>query len=61
MQRAKVCVRSVIISGETHLRLVQASDTVPEIDDHVAAYLDNTGGCGIFSSSVLCSVKWMIS
>lgn len=43
MQRAKVCVRSVIVSGESHLRLVKVKDTVPEIDDHEAAYLDNTG------------------
>lgn len=41
MQRAKVCVRSVTVSGETHLRLVKAM--LPELADHEAAYLDNTG------------------
>lgn len=43
MQRAKVCVRSVSLSGETHLRLVKVEDLLPEIADHVTAYLDNTG------------------
>lgn len=41
MQRAMVCVRSVTVSGKSHLRLVKA--TLPEIADHEAAYLDNTG------------------
>lgn len=43
MQRAKVCVRFVNVSGENHLRLVKAKDMQPEIADHEAAYLDNTG------------------
>lgn len=43
MQRAKVCVRSVTVSGESHLRLVKVKELQPEIADHEAAYLDNTG------------------
>lgn len=43
MQRAKVCVRSVTVSGENHLRLVKVKELQPEIADHEAAYLDNTG------------------
>uniref|UniRef100_A0A665VIM3 General transcription factor IIIC, polypeptide 3 n=1 Tax=Echeneis naucrates TaxID=173247 RepID=A0A665VIM3_ECHNA len=43
MQRAKVCVCSVTVSSENHLRLVKIKDTLPEIADHEAAYLDNTG------------------
>lgn len=43
MQRAKVCMRSVIVSGESHLRLVKVKEPQPEITDHEAAYLDNTG------------------
>lgn len=43
MQRAKVCVRSITVSGESHLRLVKAKDLLPEIADQEAAYLDNTG------------------
>lgn len=43
MQRAKVAVRCVNMSGETHLRLVKAQVTQPDITDHEAAYLDNTG------------------
>ncbi|XP_020513141.2 general transcription factor 3C polypeptide 3 [Labrus bergylta] len=49
MQRAKVCVRSVIMSGESHLRLVKVKDVVPEFDDHEAAYLDNTGKTNVLS------------
>ncbi|XP_034007012.1 general transcription factor 3C polypeptide 3 [Trematomus bernacchii] len=49
MQRAKVCVRSVTLSGESHLRLVKSKDMVPEIDDHEAAYLDNTGKTNVLS------------
>uniref|UniRef100_A0A3B4V436 General transcription factor IIIC, polypeptide 3 n=1 Tax=Seriola dumerili TaxID=41447 RepID=A0A3B4V436_SERDU len=45
MQRATVCVRSVTVSGENHLRLVKVKDMLPEIADHEAAYLDNTGMC----------------
>lgn len=45
MQRAKVCVRSVTVSGESHLRLVKVRDMQSEIADHEAAYLDNTGMC----------------
>lgn len=43
MQRAKVCVRSVTVSNENHLRLVKVKEVQPEIADHEAAYLDNTG------------------
>ncbi|XP_034720097.1 general transcription factor 3C polypeptide 3 isoform X2 [Etheostoma cragini] len=49
MQRAKVCVRSVTVSGENHLRLGKAKDTLPEIADHEAAYLDNTGKTNVLS------------
>uniref|UniRef100_A0A3Q3G776 General transcription factor IIIC, polypeptide 3 n=1 Tax=Labrus bergylta TaxID=56723 RepID=A0A3Q3G776_9LABR len=61
MQRAKVCVRSVIMSGESHLRLVKVKDVVPEFDDHEAAYLDNTGiMCSLFSgkTNVLSKEDW---
>uniref|UniRef100_A0A8C2XJX0 General transcription factor IIIC, polypeptide 3 n=1 Tax=Cyclopterus lumpus TaxID=8103 RepID=A0A8C2XJX0_CYCLU len=47
MQRAKVCVRSVTVSGKNHLRLVKA--ILPEIADHEAAYLDNTGKTNVLS------------
>ncbi|KAM8905587.1 general transcription factor 3C polypeptide 3 [Spinachia spinachia] len=47
MQRAMVCVRSVTVSGKSHLRLVKAS--LPEIADHEAAYLDNTGKTNVLS------------
>lgn len=43
MQRAKVCVRSVTVSGENHMRLVKVKELQSEIADHEAAYLDNTG------------------
>ncbi|KAF0046283.1 hypothetical protein F2P81_002812 [Scophthalmus maximus] len=49
MQRARVCVRSVTVSGKTHLRLVKVKDLLPENDDHVAAYLDNTGKTNVLS------------
>ncbi|XP_036947633.1 general transcription factor 3C polypeptide 3 isoform X1 [Acanthopagrus latus] len=49
MQRAKVCVRSVIVSGENHLRLVKVKDMQTEIDDQEAAYLDNTGKTNVLS------------
>ncbi|XP_029307780.1 general transcription factor 3C polypeptide 3 isoform X2 [Cottoperca gobio] len=49
MQRAKVCVRSVTISRESHLRLMKAKDMLPEIADHEAAYLDNTGKTNVLS------------
>ncbi|XP_061641581.1 general transcription factor 3C polypeptide 3 isoform X2 [Phyllopteryx taeniolatus] len=42
MQRAKVCVRSVIMSGEKHLRLVKVENMLSEIADQEAAYLDIT-------------------
>ncbi|KAM6892825.1 general transcription factor 3C polypeptide 3-like [Lycodopsis pacificus] len=47
MQRAKVCVRSVTVSGVNHLRLAKA--ILPEIADHEAAYLDNTGKTNVMS------------
>uniref|UniRef100_A0A665VIB9 General transcription factor IIIC, polypeptide 3 n=1 Tax=Echeneis naucrates TaxID=173247 RepID=A0A665VIB9_ECHNA len=49
MQRAKVCVCSVTVSSENHLRLVKIKDTLPEIADHEAAYLDNTGKTNVLS------------
>ncbi|XP_076580191.1 general transcription factor 3C polypeptide 3 [Chaetodon auriga] len=49
MQRAKVCVRSVAMSGKNHLRLVKVKDMQPEIADHEAAYLDNTGKTNVLS------------
>ncbi|XP_042369236.1 general transcription factor 3C polypeptide 3 [Plectropomus leopardus] len=49
MQRAKVCVRSVIVSGKNHLRIVKAKGSLPEIADHEAAYLDNTGKTNVLS------------
>ncbi|XP_072298115.1 general transcription factor 3C polypeptide 3-like [Eucyclogobius newberryi] len=49
MQRAKVTVRCVNTSGETHLRLVKAEAPEPEITDHEAAYLDNTGKTNVLS------------
>nr|XP_057908168.1 general transcription factor 3C polypeptide 3 [Doryrhamphus excisus] len=42
MQRAKVCVRSVVVSGENHLRLEKVEDMMLDIDDPEAAYLDIT-------------------
>ncbi|XP_061910051.1 general transcription factor 3C polypeptide 3 [Entelurus aequoreus] len=42
MQRAKVCVRSIIMSGENHLRLVKVEDMMLDIGDPEAAYLDIT-------------------
>ncbi|XP_017281749.1 general transcription factor 3C polypeptide 3 isoform X2 [Kryptolebias marmoratus] len=53
MQRAKVCVRSVNLSGESHLRLQKVEDNLPEIADHETAYLDNT--C---KTSVLSKEDW---
>ncbi|XP_072235438.1 general transcription factor 3C polypeptide 3 isoform X1 [Leuresthes tenuis] len=49
MQRAKVCVRSVTLSGENHLRLVKIENMIPEIADHETAYLDNTGKTNVLS------------
>ncbi|XP_028985790.1 general transcription factor 3C polypeptide 3 [Betta splendens] len=49
MQRAKVCVRCVSTSGQNHLRLVKVKDIMPEIADHEAAYLDNTGKTNVLS------------
>ncbi|XP_037552767.1 general transcription factor 3C polypeptide 3 [Nematolebias whitei] len=49
MQRAKVCVKSVNLSGENHLRLHKVMDNLPEISDHETAYLDNTGKTSVLS------------
>ncbi|XP_008298684.1 general transcription factor 3C polypeptide 3 [Stegastes partitus] len=49
MQRAKVCLCSVVMSGQTHLRLVKVEDMLPEIADHETAYLDNTGKTNVLS------------
>uniref|UniRef100_A0A8D0AWQ8 General transcription factor IIIC, polypeptide 3 n=1 Tax=Sander lucioperca TaxID=283035 RepID=A0A8D0AWQ8_SANLU len=58
MQRAKVCVRSVTVSGENHLRLGKAKDMLPEIADHEAAYLDNTGMFVWCKTNVLSKEDW---
>uniref|UniRef100_A0A3B4Y0J7 General transcription factor IIIC, polypeptide 3 n=1 Tax=Seriola lalandi dorsalis TaxID=1841481 RepID=A0A3B4Y0J7_SERLL len=59
MQRATVCVRSVTVSGENHLRLVKVKDMLPEIADHEAAYLDNTGMCVfVCKTNVLSREDW---
>lgn len=49
MQRAKVCVCSVNISGKNHLKLVKVENMLPEIADHETAYLDNTGKTNVLS------------
>nr|XP_020471016.1 general transcription factor 3C polypeptide 3 isoform X2 [Monopterus albus] len=49
MQRAKVCVCSVSVLGESRLRLVKVENMLPEITDHEAAYLDNTGKTSVLS------------
>uniref|UniRef100_A0A4W6ESG6 General transcription factor IIIC, polypeptide 3 n=1 Tax=Lates calcarifer TaxID=8187 RepID=A0A4W6ESG6_LATCA len=49
MQRAEVSVRSVMVSGKNHLRLMKVKDMQPEIADHEAAYLDNTGKTNVLS------------
>ncbi|XP_034030217.1 general transcription factor 3C polypeptide 3 isoform X2 [Thalassophryne amazonica] len=49
MQRAKVCVRSVNVSGKTHLRLVKVKDMQSDIADQEAAYRDNTGKTSVLS------------
>ncbi|KAK2856729.1 hypothetical protein Q5P01_005464 [Channa striata] len=49
MQRARVCISSVSVSGEKHIRLVKVKDVLPDIADHEAAYLDNTGKTNVLS------------
>ncbi|XP_057686682.1 general transcription factor 3C polypeptide 3 isoform X2 [Corythoichthys intestinalis] len=49
MQRAKVCVRSVIVSGENRLRLVKVESMLSDIDDQEKAYLDITCKTNILS------------
>uniref|UniRef100_A0A3P8ST79 General transcription factor IIIC, polypeptide 3 n=1 Tax=Amphiprion percula TaxID=161767 RepID=A0A3P8ST79_AMPPE len=49
MQRAKVCLCSVNMSGKNHLKLVKVEDMLPEIADHETAYLDNTGKTNVLS------------
>ncbi|XP_022064081.1 general transcription factor 3C polypeptide 3 [Acanthochromis polyacanthus] len=49
MQRAKVCVCSVNVSGKNHLKLVKVENVLPEIADHETAYLDNTGKTNVLS------------
>ncbi|KAM6945794.1 general transcription factor 3C polypeptide 3 [Aplochiton taeniatus] len=49
MTRAKVCVRSVIVSGVKHLRLVKVKDHVSDIDDQEAAYQDISGKTSVLS------------
>ncbi|XP_032412451.1 general transcription factor 3C polypeptide 3 isoform X2 [Xiphophorus hellerii] len=53
MQRAKVCVRSVTLAGQNHLKLVKIEDMLPEIADHESAYLDN-----MCKTSVLSKEDW---
>ncbi|XP_077587346.1 general transcription factor 3C polypeptide 3 [Stigmatopora nigra] len=49
MQRAKVCVRSVSMSGENHLRLVQVENMLSDIDDPEEAYLEITCKTNVLS------------
>ncbi|KAM9836216.1 general transcription factor 3C polypeptide 3 [Aulostomus maculatus] len=49
MQRAKVCLRFVTVSGESHLRLVKVKDMMPDIADQEAAYWDNTCKTNVLS------------
>ncbi|KAM8871437.1 general transcription factor 3C polypeptide 3 [Synchiropus picturatus] len=49
LQRAKVSVRTVIVGGETHLRLVKVASIAPMNDELEAAYLDPTGKTSILS------------
>ncbi|XP_028320826.1 general transcription factor 3C polypeptide 3 isoform X2 [Gouania willdenowi] len=49
MHRAKVCVRSGTIDGETHLRLVKDENIQPELADHETAYQVNTGRTSVLS------------
>ncbi|XP_029922885.1 general transcription factor 3C polypeptide 3 [Myripristis murdjan] len=49
MQRAKVCARSVIMSGERHLNLVKVKDMQPDIADQEAAYQDISGKTSVLS------------
>uniref|UniRef100_A0A4W6EVU5 General transcription factor IIIC, polypeptide 3 n=1 Tax=Lates calcarifer TaxID=8187 RepID=A0A4W6EVU5_LATCA len=58
MQRAEVSVRSVMVSGKNHLRLMKVKDMQPEIADHEAAYLDNTGMYSICKTNVLSREDW---
>ncbi|XP_071389265.1 general transcription factor 3C polypeptide 3 [Centroberyx affinis] len=59
MQRAKVCVRSVMVSGERHLRLVKVKDMLPDIADQEAAYQDISGKCVcVCKTSVLTREDW---
>uniref|UniRef100_A0A096MD86 General transcription factor IIIC, polypeptide 3 n=1 Tax=Poecilia formosa TaxID=48698 RepID=A0A096MD86_POEFO len=57
MQRAKVCVRSVTLAGQNHLRLVKIEDMLPEIADHESAYLDNMSLCS-GKTNVLSKEDW---
>ncbi|KAM4602084.1 general transcription factor 3C polypeptide 3 [Polymixia lowei] len=49
MQRARVCVRSVIVSDKRHLRLVKVKDLNSEITDQEAAYQDISGKTSVLS------------
>ncbi|CAL8307776.1 unnamed protein product [Merluccius merluccius] len=54
MTRACVCVRSVLVSGKRHLRLVKVKDmTTDDITDQEAAYQDISG-----KTSVLTRDEW---
>uniref|UniRef100_A0A667WMA2 General transcription factor IIIC, polypeptide 3 n=1 Tax=Myripristis murdjan TaxID=586833 RepID=A0A667WMA2_9TELE len=57
MQRAKVCARSVIMSGERHLNLVKVKDMQPDIADQEAAYQD-ISGMFVCKTSVLSREDW---
>ncbi|KAF7669991.1 hypothetical protein LDENG_00090390 [Lucifuga dentata] len=49
MQRAKVCVRTVSVSGQNHLRLVKVKEMALDVSDQEAAYRDNTGKTNVLS------------
>ncbi|XP_056157326.1 general transcription factor 3C polypeptide 3 [Lampris incognitus] len=53
MHRAKVCARSLLVSGERHIRLVKVKDMQLEITDQEAAYQDISG-----KTSVLSREEW---
>ncbi|XP_076017992.1 general transcription factor 3C polypeptide 3 [Genypterus blacodes] len=53
MQRAKVCVRPVTVSGQSHLKLVKVKDLVLDVADQEAAYRDNTR-----NTNVLTKEEW---
>ncbi|CAL8289409.1 unnamed protein product [Lota lota] len=58
MTRSRVCVRSALVSGKRHLRLVKVKDmTTDDITDQEAAYQDISGEC-VWKTSVLSREEW---